>query len=212
MIINFNNFVNEEFKLLRISKIILEEVCSDFNLDFSKLKFLNSGSFGNAYSINDKVLKITTDIREVNDVYNIIGKKLQGVVKYYKIQKVRNTLYYAILMEKVITLEEFIKNKNFKIGNIVNYIDWILWYIWEYWNKIENLDEFIKILKKEEVSVKENHFEMWLIHKIWNLYKKIKWLKRPPDLHSGNIGFDKDENLVYFDFNKIGNNYRKVDF
>lgn len=201
MIIYFKEFINEKYKTLKISKILLDSVCSDFNLDHSKLKFLDSGFFGNAYEIDDKVLKITSDIREVNDVYKIVGKKLPGVVKYYKIKKIENSQYYAILMDKVITLEDYIKKYN-DIKKVKKFINHILNNLYYNWNDINNFDYFKKLVLYE---ISEEKYMNWFLLKFWNFYKKLKFLDNFPDINFYNIGIDKKNELIFFDYNKSKN-------
>lgn len=62
-------------KYWKIPKTKLEEICDSLKLDFNDIEYISSGNYGDAYKINDKVLKITSDVREYVDVKDIIGKK-----------------------------------------------------------------------------------------------------------------------------------------
>lgn len=213
MIYNFEQFINEEYKALKVTKIILDDVCKKFNLDSSKVKFLSSGSFGSAYSVGDSVLKITSDFREVNDVKPIIGKKINGVVKYYRLEKVEGTNYFAILMERVDPLYEWLSDKiksdkDFKIAKEV--VNKILDIIYDNWNKVEKFEEFEKKIKEYWILPKNTIYSN-LVSKFWSFYKKIyKLSDKPFDAHIYNLGFDKDGDIVMFDYNKLGNNFRKI--
>jgi uncharacterized membrane-anchored protein YjiN (DUF445 family) len=213
IIYNFEQFINEEYKTLKITKLILEQVCKKFSLDSSKIKFLNSGYFGNAYAVGDKVLKITSDYREVNDVKPIIGKKINGVVKYYKLEKVEGTNYFAILMERVDPLYEWLldkikDDKDLKVAKA--FTNTTINLIIDNWGKIDNFEGFEKKISEFWTIPKKSIYSN-LVSKFWTFYKKIyKLSDKPFDAHVYNLGFDQDGEIVMFDFNKLGNNYRKI--
>lgn len=179
MIIEFNTFITENIKTLKITKLTLDEVCQNFNLDINNLKFIASGYYGNAYSIDDKVLKITSDVREINDVHSIIGKKLQGIVNYYKMGKVRNTSYYAILMERVKPFEERMnKLKKYTPEMAASYTDSIFEIVYKNWGKFNNYKHFVNILENADFSIRDNMFESWICKKIFVAnYTKNGYLK-----------------------------------
>ena len=64
-------------KSISLSKIELGDICQKLNIDINKVKFLSSGSYGNVYSFDNKVLKVTTDKREAKmalDLINILNE------------------------------------------------------------------------------------------------------------------------------------------
>jgi len=79
------------------------------------LSYLGSGSFGSAFTLDDKVLKITTDKNEVDNIEFLRKKDFAGIVSYYDIRKINlyinDELYdnkdlYAIIMDKVEPLSD----------------------------------------------------------------------------------------------------------
>ena len=65
-------------------------------MDFNDIEYISSGNYGDAYKINDKVLKITSDVREYVDVKNIIGKNKPGIVKYFDANHIDGICYTII--------------------------------------------------------------------------------------------------------------------
>lgn len=80
------------------------------------LSYLGSGSFGAAFSLDsERVLKITTDPTEVNNIEYLRKKNFAGIVSYYDLRKINlyiNNKYcreediFSIIMDKVEPLNE----------------------------------------------------------------------------------------------------------
>ena len=124
-------------------------------LFFDTLKFLASGSLGNAYRVNDdKVLKITTDKKEAYSISKIMNSNNKSIVKYYSINmyKLKNNYVYLILMDYVLPLTEFIKNKKYNIERNLNFIDSILDLVYTNWTKMNTKDDFMKIIKESNLG------------------------------------------------------------
>lgn len=188
-------------KRISISKIELESICDKLNIDYSLLKFISSGSFGNAYKIGDKVLKITSDKREAKSVNDII--KLGGndsIVRYYSINIYKNN--YIILMDYLNPLEAYIKDDNLK-KMIVDCLD----IIYDNWNSL-SIEELVEKISDKWVL---NKYDFIYIDKVFNLYFNIKDLIRNPDIHIGNIGVDKEGRFLIFDFTELSSFIRKFD-
>ena len=79
-----------------------------------KLSFLGSGSLGSAFSLDDKVLKITTDRNEIDNIEYLRKKNFHGIVSYYDARKINlyvngeetSDKIFAIIMDRVETLDE----------------------------------------------------------------------------------------------------------
>lgn len=182
-----------ENKLL--PKYILFDIARHFNLNLNdEIKYLSSGSFGDAYKIGNKVIKITTDKREINSVKNIINKNINSIVKYYGYFKL-NEKIYALLMDYVIPLEKYVKKNNGDEQFVMDVIETLV----NNWGKIKNFEEYINLIDYE---VKPTDFHHDILLKLYRFYKKIKQYKDNPDLHFGNLGIKNNE-LVMFDFNKL---------
>jgi len=104
---------------------------ANFYKENSRLSFLGSGSFGSAFSLDDKVLKITTDKNEVDNIEYLRKKNFAGIVSYYDIRKInlsingrpsREKNLYSIIMDKVQPLNE-IETECYKILYKFGYVD-----------------------------------------------------------------------------------------
>lgn len=96
-----------------------------------KLSYLGSGSYGSAFSLADKVLKISTDKNEANNIEYLRKKNFRGIVTYYDIRKINlylnDELYqdkklYAIIMDRVYQLNE-IELECYRILYKIGYIN-----------------------------------------------------------------------------------------
>ncbi len=222
IMLKFDTFINERYreikkdksnyftKVVKISKIELEEICEKMNLDYSSIKFLSSGRYGNAYKLNENyVLKITTDKNEAKSVYNLIkDKPLKSVVRYYDVAmyKLKNNsesgsskYVYAILMDYVVPLSVYIKKiKNMDYEEYINSITDILW---KHWGKIEDISKFEELIE-ENFEISSTGFGRLIVDQFWNLYNNLKSKKRL-DIHIFNLGFRKKD-LVLFDYSDVG--------
>mgnify|MGYP003563412001 FL=1 len=162
------------------------------------IKFLSSGKYGNAYKIDDKVLKITSDKTEANSISNLISSNIsnKSIVKYYSINryKLGSEWVYIILMDYLTPIMDYINNSNYydfttTICNIIydNWDEMSILEFNEYIEEIYSLNKLPKLAKN-------------IISKFWKLYNDLKYLKKCPDLHYNNLGIDKNGNIVLFDF------------
>lgn len=185
-------------KRIPISKIQLEDICDKLNLHNKNIKFLSSGKYGNAYKIDDKVLKITSDKTEANSISNLISSNIsnESIVKYYSINryKLGSEWVYIILMDYLTPIMDYINNSNYydfttTICNIIydNWDEMSISEFNEYIEEIYSIDKLPKLAKD-------------IISKFWKLYNDLKYLKKCPDLHYNNLGIDKNGNIVLFDF------------
>jgi len=179
-----------------LKKHEIYDICNELNLDYNSIKYVGSGNNGDAYRINDKILKITTDNKEVNTALTILNKNINGVVNYYKVFKFKE--YNVILMDYVTPLEKYINIKN---PNYLNFVDDLMNEISINWGKINNFNEYINLVNDLFDYSKKDIFYT-IVVKLYQLYNKLKQLKHNPDFHIYNIGINKNNELVLFDFNK----------
>ena len=193
-------------KRISISKIQLEDICNKLNISSLKVKFLSSGKYGNAYKIGDKVLKITTDKTEANSISNLISNNInnKSIVKYYSINqyKLNNQYVYVIVMDYLIPIMDYI-NKKTNI-NYNSFLNLLLDIIYEKWSDISK-SEFNNLIEEHYSIDKIPKFSKELIDKIWKLYEDLHYLEKCPDLHIGNLGINKNEDIQLFDFNDLKN-------
>jgi len=207
-------------KKINTTKMDLEGICDLLKLPFDDLQYLGSGSFGDAYRVGDKVIKLTTDLFEAKSVYNLIQNKrfINSIVKYYSVNMWKKNRYdycYVILMDYVENFYKYcqkISNQNLFWNVIYSTID-VVYYNWK---KIKNLRDFIEKIEKEVdyINNYDNKTEeikpfkiksklyISIVDKFWDLYLDLEYLKKSPDLHIDNLGI-KDDRLVLFDFREF---------
>lgn len=63
------------------------DICQKLNLNTSDIKYIGSGSYGNAYKVGNKVVKITTHKDEAKSIFDLIKKNIEtdNIVKYYSV-------------------------------------------------------------------------------------------------------------------------------
>lgn len=158
----------------------------------SEVRYMNSGSYGMAFSVDDKVIKLTSDKGEAMIAKKLVNKNIPNTVRYYKVKKIQEYEIWAILMDKA---ESFTKEEK----KIIEIIDECAYY--DSPKKIKNeLDESY-IEAKEQIEYRK--LSVKLFKKMWNDYKNmcISLIKNGismDDLHPGNIGYLGDE-MVHFD-------------
>jgi len=195
-------------KTIQISKIELQDICKKLELDENQIKFITSGSFGNAYEYGEQVLKITTDKREAEMAWNLIGVDNPGIVRYYGVwrYKIKSKIRYIILMDKVEPVLNYIK-KNIKDeasakGILYDACD----AIFQNWGEISR-EQYL-----EEIEQKWNlgtGFYKQLVNKLWNCYSNLKKFTLC-DFHEHNVGVIGNR-VVLFDVTELRKRVRKFD-
>ena len=183
----------------------MENICNKLNLPFSKLSFLSSGSFGNAYKIGDKVLKITLDKSEAKTAYDITKNgQREGIVNYYKVvmYRLKNKYVYVILMEYVKPLSNP-SSESIDVSSSFNYYDFV-WDVTEImynnWGKINSREEFLELIS-DKYDLPNRTFGNVILDRLFDLYQKVKKYKYV-DIHPHNLGIRKDRSFVLFDFSE----------
>lgn len=205
MIFSWKQFEAYGDKKLPITKIDLQLICDRVGLDFDSTKYLTSGSFGNAYKCGDKVLKITSDKREANDVLKCIKSPIPGIVKYYSISRYRKRggEYYVIIMDYALPIIDYIKGvKKVTEHGFHEFLQATMDVLTYNWEKKPTLDEYHDLIEQEGWAVNAIPMSRDLADRMYYLYKRIsKRLKDNPDFHPWNVGVMPNGELVLFDFN-----------
>ena len=81
--------------------------------------FVGQGSKGNAYDVGNKILKLTTDIKEAKASAHIIGKNLKYVNEIYAVFMIKNMDgFYGIIQKKLMFPEAVIGGALYDMENI----------------------------------------------------------------------------------------------
>lgn len=213
-IVNYTNFNDQKrHSKIDIRKYTLMEFARKIadKLGYEVINYIDFGTFGSAFKITKfKVLKLTTDIREVYTAKMLMDKKTEHIVNYYDVKKIESpflkTELYAIVMDYVFSLKDGNKKNKF----------------------------FFDFLDQNFTDFEKDIFDQNLINNIVDKYKKgsdiisdkqieknLKELKQlaleakelgiyPLDIHSGNLGYKfVDSKLLYFDVG-VNTNYKIV--
>jgi hypothetical protein len=195
-------------KSISLSKIELGDICQKLNIDINKVKFLSSGSYGNAYSFDNKVLKVTTDKREAKMASDLIKNANISVVKYYNVFRYQSKglMLWVIIMDRVEVLNDFIDKMKYDQGykSLVDLATDIIFYNWGSLEK----EEYINGIE-EEYNL-DKPFSKKLVTQIWNCYFNLKDLPKL-DFHNYNLGYNSDGELVLFDATPIKSRVNRFD-
>lgn len=195
-------------KSILISKIELNNICQKINIDPKEMKFISSGSNGNAYSLGDKVLKITTDKREAKMAWDLIKNDNKSIVKYYSVWRYKSKgMFWIIIMDKLEELNEFINNH---LKNKQGYIDLSNLATDIIFNKWGNLTKELYLKEIEDEYVLDTPFSKKLISQIWDCYFNLKEMPKL-DFHTYNLGYNKERVLVLFDITPINSRINRFD-
>lgn len=172
-----NSIGEESIELL---EDVLKSVTKRFGLN-SKVKYMNSGSFGMAFVVDDLIIKLTSSNNEAMIAKSFIGKKIPHCVNYYDIVYIKRYNIYAILMDKA---EKLSKDEKHIVGKLAN--------------SASLMNDFDRLKKKYG-----NDISLSKLYKIYKDYREMyKSLKENnvsiQDLHEGNIGYINDK-MVHFD-------------
>ena len=185
---------------------LINKIKNEFNL--KNIKYTAEGNFGMAFYTDDgKVIKLTSDEKEINAIKNIVGKDINGVAKYYEIVDFPEYNLSAILMDNVerLTPEE-ISVYTILYSNQANFSDSDFW---DLYNKKRTRKKILKQLAEEleeppsDLGIKPVELELDEIEEYVEQYKELLTTLEEnniptQDLHGGNIG-RVDGELVHFD-------------
>ena len=103
-------------------------------------------------------------------------------------------------MDYLTPIMDYIKQKTDK--DYYDFLNLLLDIIYEKWTNISKSD-FIDSIEDYYSIDKLPKFSKELIDKIWKLYSDLKYLEKCPDLHIGNLGINKNNDILLFDFNDL---------
>jgi hypothetical protein len=191
-------------KNIKISKIELVKICEFLGLNISNIKYIKSGKFGDAYQVDDLVLKITNDVREAKTAWGLITNNNKSIVNYRGVWRYEE--FYVILMDKVETLIDHI-NKNFRYKDqFIYFCDDICDILYDKWG-IKDFNEFNnEVISRWTLNTK---FSKKFVKDIWSCYLNLIDFKRL-DIHIGNIGIS-DDRIVLFDISPLNLRIKKFD-
>jgi len=209
----FEYWQTQQHTSSRYTMEFARKIAKKINRDF--INYIDTGSYGSAYRIDGyKVMKITTDEREAFTANRLIGKDTNNIVEHYEVYQLEcsdiEKPTYVIIMEFLITLDEYSKNirdffdyfsANYNFEDFFKYNDFstqsIKYFKNKYFKECDNcildnqVDENVEKLKKIAIDTKRH-----------NIY--------PVDVHSGNLGFRiVGADLIYFDVG-VNDNFSKV--
>jgi hypothetical protein len=206
----FEEMVKDKFifntHIFKTAKIVANK------LGYKLLRYIGKGDFGYIFLLNsDKVLKITSDKREVNYVKKNLNVEKDGIITYRNIIKIPNNLIksnsYGIILDHVDVFDNIEKNIYMEFflhfeyflemieGSVNNNME-------EYINKfIDNwelkyLNDFNKNNNPFNDKKRVKFFAKKLIDFGHNLRKSdLDW----GEAHADNLGWDKNKNIIFFD-------------
>lgn len=162
---------------LRKLKLVMEKIRNRMGLT-EEIKYINSGSWGMAFKIGDKVIKLTSNREEVSVAKKLVGKEIPNVVNYYQILYIEEYGIWAILMDLVNMLS---KKEKFLIDIFQFCLD---------------LEEVMDEIRPTRIT-KSEALSMWIEYQ--DLVESLEKSGIPTaDMHPDNIGRFHGK-LVHFD-------------
>lgn len=184
-------------KVVGLPGHVIDFICERLGLD--QAVYLSSGKYGDAYKVGDKVLKISLDKHEAKSVWKSIKSPLDGVIKYYSVNqfRYRDRMVYIIVMDYVIPLDKKLS------GDQIDFCFDVCDIIYRNWGNLNRrfYDDMTSVL---------DNFDSVISDKLWDLYKSLSKLGKV-DLHPYNLGVDKHENYVVFDYSDLSVRVNKFD-
>lgn len=87
-------------------KMYAKQLAEKKGVNIDNLQQLGVGTQGVAYSMGDKVLKITGDVREAKAAGVLAGQELPNVIKFYDAWQFPNTEFFGVVMEQITPLSD----------------------------------------------------------------------------------------------------------
>ena len=214
-----NTDVDEFFK--KISKAL--------NVNLNQKNQIGEGTAGYVYKINDKLLlKITYDVDEAKAINKIVGKKLNYVIDYYKIFKLKSKEIpdddvYIILMENVKTNKSYFKGLFDDLFSSFNKFEQYQYKKSQSFINWEDIEKYMRYGQKNKLLIQFESFinsfinsdkielqkkgknALKLYNFMFNLYAELgKYGLNFYDFWEENLGFRDNVKLVAFDITSKG--------
>lgn len=173
-----------------------EELVGEFNL--------GSGTYGTAFELKSgKVLKLTEDQNEAKMAQWLKNHNTTYLINCYSIYEVIPDNLYVLLMDKLDMLDE--KDVDLRIiwDNILTYINYSPEVILsqDLNGIINEISSDVDIIDDYEM-IKNYIEDNW--DSIYGITKELISLNIMfPDIHTGNLGYDKNHNIIYFDVREM---------
>ena len=185
-------------------KSILIKISNELGYYDGTLKFLGCGEFGAAFSIGDKVIKITTDTTEASLAKKMTKVVTNHLINYYSVNSldINGKKLYIIVMDKIKSSESKMIDKK-SLEDILDPI------ISDISSNLKNLNSLKpnKEINKQNLNIDKKTFDN-LYNQVIEIYKELyKYEIKESDTHSGNIGYINDEDgirLVHYDIRDFG--------
>lgn len=180
----------EGYKRLKMAIPIIAEA---LGIDAGDIEFTGSGSYGIAFTVDNKVIKITTDESEARTAHYLMGHEYSHLIKYYDVKRIGNLEVYAILMDRVETLSE--KEKKIVSSIADEYGETISDFLENYENvDVGELDR--QGYKRDYVNILNQ------LSIIFQQLSKIGIMDDYTDVHINNLGW-KGDTLVHYDIRGV---------
>lgn len=193
---------------------------------YDDAKLMSSGTMGTAFSVDNdrKVLKLTNDVDEALRAERIRGKHFKNLIGYYTVKKIKSSNVHlngmhCLLMDKlpkVLTDDQKAENIFMRYEDMYrvafNNSDMPGYEI----KTVNNLKKFIKQSLSSKVFYDNLSDEYKLIaERMWfDLIQIRKQLRKcgiiTNDITRGNLGFDKNGNLIFFDIGYPGSGRKEL--
>ena len=193
---------------------------------YDDAKRISSGTMGTAFSVDNdrKVLKITTDVDEALRAERIRGKHFKNLIGYYAVKKIKSSNgvlngIHCMLMDKlpkvltddqeaedILMRYEDMYRVAFNSNDMPGY-------------EIKNPNSLKKFIKNElsQQRFYDNLSDEYKViaERMWfDLIQIRKQLRKcsiiTNDITRGNLGFDKNGNLIFFDMGYPGSGRKEL--
>jgi len=208
--LKFENFLFEDLDISILYKYI-NYINNKINVNINKRDYIGSGSHGVVFKLDDnKILKISNDIYEAKMSQYLKNMSTEYLINcdYIYDVSIGNNIF-VLIMDKLNIHED---NINYRI-----IWDWILYYINNDISVILNKDiKFIinEISMDDDIIMTYDEVEKYIYinwDSIYGITNEIYFLDiKQPDLHVGNIGYNDDSELIYFDVREMTNDKKDL--
>ncbi|MFW6272973.1 MAG: hypothetical protein ACOC2U_04245, partial [bacterium] len=181
---------------------------------FQQPKYIESGSFGHAYSINSHILKITTDKSEALENVKLLGKRLNRIAQPLNVYSIKSKTenipeLYGIVLERLKTdCDDFYKKFQRLSYVVVNILGYKLGDFFEYYfmgDKGMDIDN-----EKVMQYFKKNPSDFEYFNALLEIQKELKshGVNSKDFLNPCNLGYKEDGTIAYFDIGNSNLNQR----
>jgi len=181
--------------------LVVEKVLNAISYYYNSIDYLDEGNNGVVILVDDKIMKISIDDKELTLSNKIKKLETNYLVDIDKVVTITSDFHYGkyniIIQEKLNTnLDSKVKvlfDSLNKRNNVVSHLD----------NGFYNKEFIFNSLKESFVNITEGDFFI-VFEKWYNIYKECREYNIPiDDLRSRNVGYDKKGTLKFFDITSL---------